>query len=356
MTSVQAKKSTFYIDNKKKRILYDHFIYLCESVNKKMDYSTAKILAKSRKEIRGKKLSYRTERAYLDWIYRFLLFHPGKDPGLISELEISIFLSYHAVRKQVAPSTQNQAFHAIRFMYRYVFNRTLKRFHYIRTRGPLPPPVVFSKDEIREILGKLSGDSKLIVSLLYGCGLRLSECLSLRIKDIDMINDEISVLSDPPRTKRKLVIPKQLRNALFEKIEILKYQYFQLSINKFPGVTIPEEIKKSQPNAAKSFEWFYFFPSMVTMKTRLDKGSFMHHRSDTYVQRAVRKAIQKAGINKQGTCSSFRHSFALHLLEEGYDISQVQKIMGHKNIKSTKIYRKIIDDQKIIISSPLDRL
>jgi integron integrase len=316
----------------------------------------AKILALSRKEIRAQHLSYRTEKAYLDWIYRFFSFHGKKEPVELNEQDISTFLSFHAVNKQVSASTQNQARYALQFLYRNVLKREVDRIKFIRVEPSVSLPEVLTQEEVRAILGRLKGEKWLMAALLYGCGLSLNECLSLRIRDIDMEKEEIIIHSGIEHESRRMAIPRVLKEPMRKRLEALKYRYLTLYLKNYCGVVVPYPVEKKDPEASRSFQWFFIFPSLEPVKDRRTGKTRIHHRSDSYIQKAVRKSLGASGIDKQASCQNFRHSYAVHLLEEGYDIRVIQHLLGHKNIRSTMIYKQVMNRNRIVPKSPLDLL
>lgn len=318
--------------------------------------SAPKIMVVARKEIRNRRLSEHTEKAYLDWIYRFLIFHHTLNQEQLTDKEISTFLSYQAVSRQSPSSTQNQALHAILFLYRYVFKRTVSRIRFIRFKKTQDFPIVFTREEIRQILNHLAGEKRLIISLLYGCGLSLSECLSLRINDIDIGNNLLHIRNFRTGENREQGIPHKLRDELISRVETLRYRFMHLSINAYCGVSLPEPVQKASPEVGKLFSWFYLFPTLKPVRPVGKKRECFHHRSETYVQKAVRKALKEAGIKKNASCRSFRHSFAVHLLKEGRGINDIQKLLGHKNIRNTLIYKHFLSSQSPVPESPLDNL
>jgi integron integrase len=318
--------------------------------------SIPKILVISRREIRISHLSVQTEKAYLDWIFRFLMFHDIQKHTELTEKEVNIFLSFLAVRKQASSSTQNQALHAILFLYRKVFNINVSHINYIRVKKSHNLPNVFTLDEIRKILDHLSGEKKLIVSLLYGCGLNLNECLSLRIQDVNLDLNILHIRNYRTQKTRELFIQNKLREEFKLRIEALRYRHMRLSINKNCGVTVPGTILKTAPETCQDFSWFYLFPGVKPVKKNKNGTEIYHHRSETYIQKAVRKILKNHLLSKSASCRSFRHSFATHLLKEGIDIYDLQKLLGHKNIRNTLTYKLILQSQSQISGSPLDSL
>jgi len=318
--------------------------------------SVPKILVAARQAVRKRGLSKHTEKAYLEWIYRFLIFHHTLSRGELTDKEIGTFLSFQAVSKRAPSSTQNQALHALLFLYRHVFNQKVAKIRFIHLKSRQDFPLILTREETRKILGLLSGEKKLIISLLYGCGLRLNECLSLRIQDINLENNILHIRNFRTEENRDLCIPETLKEALQTRIETLRYRFMHLSIHAYCGVSLPETVKKTRPDAACLFLWFYLFPTLKPVKPAGIGKECFHHRSETYVQKAIRKALKEAGITKNVSCRTFRHSFAIHLLEGGKDIYHVQKLLGHKNIRNTLVYKHMLNNQSRIPDNPLDSL
>ena len=318
--------------------------------------SIPRILVTSRQEIRNSHLSAHTEKAYLDWIFRFLTFQDVQDLNDLTEKEINIFLSFLAVRKQTASATQNQAYHAILFLYRNVLKIRVNHVNFIHVKKRRELPRVFSADEIRKILDNLSGEKKLIVSMLYGCGLNLIECLSLRVRDIDFELNIIHVRNHRTRKARELFIPNKLRGELQSRVDMLHYRYMHLLLTRDYGVTVPGPVMESSPEKCQLFSWFYLFPAVKPLRKSKNGLILYHHRSETFVQKSVRKILKEQMIGANHSCRSFRHSYAIHLLKQGIDIYELQKLLGHENIRNTLTYRSTLKLQSQISGSPLDNL
>jgi integrase len=237
-----------------------------------------------------------------------------------------------------------------------VLKRSLDPVGFIKAEKDTSLPEVFLKEEVTRILEKLKGEKWLMVSLMYGCGLSLNECLSLRIRDIDIENEEITIHTSSDEISRKLMLPRALQEPLRKRIETLKYRYLTLWLKGYCGVVLPHGLEKKYPEETRNFQWFFLFPSPEPLRDRRTRKIKIHHRSDTYIQRAVRKCLESEGIHKQVSCQSFRHSFAVHLLEEGYDIRVVQQLMGHKNLRNTMVYKHLMNRGKILPISPLDHI
>ena len=317
--------------------------------------SDIKLLDQVRNSIRTLHLSIRTEQAYLAWIKRFILFHHKTHPAQMREPHIEKFLTSLAVDEEVSSSTQNQALNAILFLYREVLHSKIGILHdIVRAKRTQRIPVVFSKEEIQSVLHHLSGTSWLICALLYGSGMRLLECLRLRLKDIDFLRKQIVVREGKGEKDRITLLPISLVTSLQRQIAKVKLLHQEEKAAGFGDVNLPDALLKKFPRAAKEFSWQYIFPAS---KRSVDPGTGAiqrHHIDESAVQRAFKQALVKSGVQKAGTIHSLRHSFATHLLESGYDIRSVQELLGHKDIRTTQIYTHVMDKGNLAIRSPLD--
>lgn len=316
-----------------------------------------KLLGQVRQIIRAKNYMYKTEVSYVDWIYRFLMFHNNKHPTDICEKGISEFLTFLAVKRKVSASTQYQALNALTFLYKEVLKIQLKDFSFKHSKVEERVPVVFSRNEVKMVLSVLRGEAWLMVSLLYGCGLKLAECLNLRVKDVDFDLNEIVVANGKGDNDHVTIFPILLKDQIKLRINNTKIILNNnLLIKGFNGVSMPEALEQKYPNAPKQLAWQYLFPSRKpTIDPRSGKLK-QHHRDESFLQKAVKTAEKKVGITKNGGCYTFRHSFATHLLEDGYDIRIVQKLLSHKNIRTTKKYTHILNQHKPNVRSPIDSL
>ncbi|MBI5464750.1 MAG: integron integrase [Ignavibacteriales bacterium] len=314
-----------------------------------------KLLDQVREAVRLRHLSHRTEEAYVGWIKRFVLFHHKRHPSEMGETEIRTFLSHLAQHKFVSSSTQNQALNALVFLYARVLKKPLGAIGAIERAKRSPRlPVVFSKQEVHGILGQLDGTHKLITSLLYGAGLRLLEALRLRVHDIDFDNSVIIVRQGKGNKDRRTVIPQSLVQPLRLQIEQVKLVYRQDLAAGYGDVVLPDAFQIKSPNASKEFGWQFVFPASKRTADPRTGLVVRHHLHDSAVQRAVKEAIAKARILKHGSCHSFRHSFATHLLEDGYDIRTVQELLGHSDVRTTMVYTHVLSKNRIAVKSPLD--
>jgi integron integrase len=317
--------------------------------------SSPKLLDRVRWHLRVKHYSIRTEQAYIDWIRRFILFHHKRHPNEMGERDITNFLTHLAVDKHVAASTQNQAFAALLFLYQHVLERKLDFIDNVqRVTRPAKLPVVFTPAEARAVLAQMKGDYRLMAELLYGSGLRL-ECLRLRVKDIDFGYNRITVRDGKGLRERVALLPQIARRSLRAHLDRVKELHRQDLARRCGKVYLPFALKRKYPNAERAWIWQYVFPAT---KPSLDPRSGeirRHHVSEKNLQNAVKLAIRAAGIKKAASCHTFRHSFATHLLESGYDIRTVQELLGHKNVATTMIYTHVLNRPGIHIRSPLDR-
>ena len=310
-----------------------------------------------RQVIRTKHYRYSTEKSYVDWIYRYIFFHDKRHPKDMGEKEISEFLTFLAVERKVSASTQNQALNALVFLYKEVLKIQLKNFSFKYSKVENRVPVILSRNEVKRILAELKGEAGLMANILYGCGVRLIECLELRIKDVDFELNEIIVRDGKGNNDRSTVFPDLLKEHLQIQINKAKIRLKEnLSINNFHGASIPEALEKKYPNIPKEIGWQYIFPAK---KPGIDPRSGklkQHHRHESFLQKAVKTAVRKTEIIKNASCHTFRHSFATHLLEDGYDIRTVQELLGHKDVRTTMRYTHVLNRNKLNVRSPLDNL
>jgi integron integrase len=316
-----------------------------------------KLLDLVRQKIRTKHYSLRTEEAYTRWIRQFILFNGKRHPSQLGEAEVSTFLSHLAVEKKVSASTQNQALAALLFLYRTVLLQPLEPIDNVtRAKTPECIPVVFTRDEVRRILLHLDGTPKLMACLLYGAGLRLMECLRLRVKDLDFGYGQIALHDAKGAKDRFTVLPLGLKEPLREHLARVQ-QLHELDLKEgFGQVFLPFAVERKYPKAASQWEWQYVFPSRRRSHDPRTGKIRRHHAAETVLQRAVKTAIRAAGIPKLGSCHILRHSFATHLLEAGHDIRTVQELLGHKDVRTTMVYTHVINKGAQGVPSPLDRL
>ncbi|MGH8308311.1 MAG: integron integrase [Steroidobacteraceae bacterium] len=314
-----------------------------------------RLLTRASERARTEHLSLRTEQAYLHWIRRFMRFHADRDPARLGAAQVESFLTHLAVDRRVAPNTQNQALAAILFLYRSVMELELPWLHNI-VRAQRKPrlPVVLSRGEIQRVLAELDGSIWLIVSLLYGSGLRLGECLRIRVKDLDLSRGELIVREGKGLKDRITMVPTTLLPHLKTHFSRLRQWFDQQRRNNAPGVSLPFVLRRKYPGAPVSWSWQYVFPSRTLTKDPYTSESVRHHLHEKRVQLAMQAAVRRARLGKPATCHSFRHSFATHLLEAGYDIRTVQELLGHSDVKTTMIYTHVLNRGGRGVRSPLD--
>ena len=326
-------------------------------------YGKPKLLDQLRQALRARHYSRSTERTYCQWVRRYIFFHKVRHPAEMAEPEINAFLTHLAVEEKVAASTQNQALCALLFLYRHVLGREVGDLgEVIRARKPRRLPVVKTRDEVRTrvevkaVLGNLSGDKWLMASLMYGAGLRLMECLGLRVQDLDFSRNEILVRDGKGAQDRITMLPKSLEAPLREHLKRVKAIHVLKRVKAIHvlkrvkavherdlakgcgSVLMPDSLDRNYLNAPKEWRWQWVFPQKNGWKNRKTNEEGRHHVDESLVQKAVRGAVNRAGLTKRATCHTFRHSFATHLLEAGYDIRTVQELLGHKDVRTTMIY------------------
>lgn len=299
--------------------------------------------------------SPRTEQAYRNWIHQFLSFHKGVDPREMAETEINQFLTHLAVQRNVAASTQNQALAALLFLYRYVLGKEIGDLGtVIRAKQPERLPVVLTREEVRAVLTYLAQPHRLIASLLYGSGLRLMECLQLRVQDIDIDRHEILVRNGKGAKDRITMLPDQVVVTLSDHLKHVQRVHRADVDDGWGRVVLPTALKRKYPNAPRDWRWQWVFPQKNRWKNTQTGQEGRHHIDSSLVQRAVKTAVDKAGIAKRAGCHTFRHSFATHLIEAGYDIRTVQELLGHKDVKTTMIYTHVLNRGPSGVRSPID--
>ncbi len=318
---------------------------------------SSSLLERYRQALEARHYSERTKRAYMQWVSRFIAFHhltPGKTVG---EREINSFLTKLAVKEKVSASTQNQALAALLFLYREILGQeTGKQDDVIRAREPQRLRGVLSRDEVRAVIANLSDDKWLIASLLYGTGMRLMECLCLRVLDLDFKRNEIAIRNGKGFKDRVTMLPAALKKPIQEHLERIKAVHDEDLSEGWGQVPLPCALSRKYPNASREWLWQYVFPQERRWKNTTTGEEGRYHVDASIIQRAVREAVLKAGINKRATCHTFRHSFATHLLESGHDIRTVQELLGHSDVKTTMIYTHVLNRGPSGIRSPIDEL
>ena len=310
-----------------------------------------------REVLRCKHYSYRTEQAYLYWIRHFILFHNRQHPRDMGEPEVARFLTHLAKDRHVSASTQNQALNALLFLYKQVLEREIGLIQGVtRAKASTHLPVVMTRDEVRAVLQRMQGREWLMASLMYGCGLRVMECLRLRIKDIDFGFRQIMVRDGKGKKDRSVPLPDTITQALQQRIEEVMRLRERDHLNGYGEVSLPYALDRKYPNAGREIGWWYLFPASKTSRDPYSGRIKRHHIDDSVIQKAVKQAVREAGVRKPASCHTFRHSFATHLLEAGHDIRTIQELLGHNDVKTTMIYTHVLGKGGRGAFSPLDSL
>jgi len=308
-------------------------------------------------KIRFKHYSKSTEDTYKYWCKHYILYHNKRHPKDMGKREIEEYLTYLATKQNVAPTTQNQAFNAILFMYREVLGIDTKEWDIqsIRAKERKRVPVVLSMDEVKCVLTNITGINGIIVSLLYGCGFRVKEALRLRVKDIDFEYNNIYVYDSKSLKDRVVPLPLKIKDQLKEQVQRVKILHQKDLSEGYGSVYIPYNLSKKYPNAHKEFKWQYLFPAKSISYDKRENITRRHHIHEVNINRAIKKAVDLCGIHKRVTTHTLRHSYATHLLQNGTDIRSIQELLGHKSIETTMIYTHVVKElNKDIIKSPLD--
>lgn len=301
--------------------------------------------------LRNRSLS--TEKTYLYWIRMFCKHLKGSSPYSLDNSHFTDFMTYLAVERKVSASTQNQAFNAILFFYRHVLDKDVGELSgAMRAKYRRRLPVVLTKQEIAQIFEHLKVNHLLMCKLIYGCGLRLKECLNLRVKDIDFAQNCLTVRSG--KGDKEVLLPESLKNSLQKHLEEVHSLYEEDRSDGLPGVYLPNALGRKYPNAGKEWAWQWVFPSPSLSVDPVTKVVRRHHAYPDALQKRFREAVRKAGIIKRATIHTLRHSFATHLLEGGYDIRTIQELLGHVNLQTTMIYTHVARKNKLGVRSPLD--
>ncbi len=324
-----------------------------------------KLMDRLREALGSRHYSRCTEQANCHWVKRFIFFHnvrhPADMPALSSaeaaELEINAFLSHLAIKEKVSASTQNQALSALLFLCRHVLDREVGDLgDVIRARKPRHLPVVMTREEVKSVLRCLHGDKRLMASLMYGAGLRLMECLRLRVQDIDFARNEIMVRDGKGAKDRLTMLPESLKSPLEEHLRGVKTIHAQDLGDGWGRVQMPHALDRKYPGAPAEWRWQWVFPQEKRWRNASIPEEGRHHVDESLVQRAVKDAVRRAGIVKRATCHTFRHSFATHVLEAGYDIRTVQELLGHQDVRTTMIYTHVLNRGGKGVRSPADSL
>lgn len=314
-----------------------------------------KLLDQVREVIQLKHYSRKTEKSYVGWIKRFILFHSKRHPREMGKAEIEAYLTYLAQDRKVAAATQNQAFNAILFLYRNVLQVELDgAIDAVRARRPARLPTVLTREEVRPVIAAMSGQPQLVVQLLYGCGLRLMEGLRLRVKDIDFGLNQLVIRDAKGMKDRVTMLPQLLRDSLQNQLLRSRLIHEKDLARGYGRVVLPYALAHKYPGADWEWSWQYVFPATRLYRESETGTVRRHHLHETGVQKALRVAARMAGIAKPIHCHTFRHSFATHLLEAGYDIRTVQELLGHNDVSTTMIYTHVLNRGGLAVRSPLD--
>jgi integron integrase len=319
--------------------------------------SVSELIGQMREALRSRHYSRRTEQAYCLWVRRFIYFHGMRHPATMAEPEVNSFLTHLAVKENVSASTQTQALSALLFLYRHVIGQEIGELgNLIRARKSRSLPVVLTRDEVRAVLAHLDGDKWLVASLLYGSGLRLMECLRLRVQDVDLSRNEITVRDGKGGKDRVTMLPLSVKPALLEQLRCAKAVHERDVAEGWGRVELPAALDRKYPNAAADWRWQWVFPQERRWKNAKTGEQGRHHVHETIIQRALKEAVRKAGLTKHAGCHTMRHSFATHLLETGYDIRTIQELLGHKDVSTTMIYTHVLNKGGLGVRSPADGL
>ena len=316
-----------------------------------------KLLDQVRNTLRRKHYSYQTEKQYVYWIRKFILFHDRTHPKVMGQKEIEAFLTYLAVEQRVAASTQNQALNALSFLYKRVL---LQEFDFplrnVRARRPKPLPTVLAREEAKKIIDCLPPNHQLIVQILYGSGLRMTECLKLRVKDVDFAYRQIHIRDAKGNKDRRTILPSVVIKPLQSHLYRVKQIHEEDLTQGFGTTQLPYALERKYPHASREWIWQFVFPSRQISSDPRTGHKHRFHISGASIRKSLRRATKRTGIQKRVTPHTFRHSFATHLLEDGYDIRTVQDLLGHKDLKTTMIYTHVVNRGPLAFISPLDNL
>ena len=317
-----------------------------------------KLMDQVRQVLRYHHYAYRTEQTYCDWIVRYIkYFGAKKHPQDMGKTEIDAYLSHLATERKVSASTQRQALNAIIFLYRRVLDQPMiEQIEPTRAKRKPRLPVVMTKNEVRGVLAQMKGIHLLMAKILYGAGLRLMECIRLRVQDLDFERNLIYVRSAKGNKDRTTLFPRSIQLEMRRQLEKVKRSHNEDLAQGYGGVYLPEDLARKYPHAAQELRWQYMFPAKkrsVDPRTGVERR---HHVLESGLQKAVKVAVDRAGITKRVGCHTFRHCFATHLLENGVNIRVVQELMGHADVKTTEIYTHVMEKNISAVLSPLDDL
>lgn len=328
-----------------------------DSNQEDLTIAKSRLLDQVRDRIRVKHYSIRTEQAYLGWVKRFILFHGRRDPLTLGAPDVERFLNHLAVEEKMAVSTQNQALAAVLFLYKEVLERPLPWLDDLaRVKQPERLPVVLTVGETHLVLGYISGVAGLMMRLLYGTGMRLMECVRLRVKDVDFEMHQITVRDGKGSRDRVTLLPTSLVAPLSKHLERVKMMHNEDLAAGYGETYLPHALARKYPNAGREWGWQYMFPARGLSVDPRSGVTRRHHVDEKALQRAMKQAVKDAGLTKLATPHTLRHSFATHLLESGYDIRTIQELLGHKDVATTRIYTHVLNRRGKGVRSPLDML
>ena len=320
-------------------------------------YPRTGLFAALRDALRGAHYSLRTERAYVLWVRRFVAYHGGRSPRQLGAPEVTAFLTSLAVNRGVAAATQNQALAAILFLYRHVLQVELPWLNeVVRAKKPRRLPVVLSTDEVDALLAHMDGVTGLMARLMYGTGMRITECVSLRVKDLDLAQRQVFVRQGKGGKDRVTVLPQVLVHPLRQQLVASRSVFERDRLNEVPGVELPFALERKYPSAGTSWPWHWVFPQdhlSVDPRTAIRRR---HHFYDQTLSRAITQAANRCRFSKPVSSHTLRHSFATHLIQQGYDIRTIQELLGHKDVSTTMIYTHVLNRGGRGVVSPLDRV
>lgn len=318
----------------------------------------SRFITSIRENLRLNHYSYQTEKAYIYWIKNFIRFHSYEHPQNLSENDVVAFLNYLANTRNVAVNTQKQALNSLAYLYRHIIKNPLGRLEGVqRSKKPKRLPTVFSRKEVERIFSHLFGESKLIASLLYGSGLRVSEALRLRIKDVDLPSMSLTVRASKGDKDRTTILSSHSHDLFIHHLSLQQESYHQYKSDpEWNGVHLPSAFGKKFPSAHFDYKWQFVFPSSSRPPDLITGVRRTYHRHPRTVGKSLSLAFRQAGITKHASSHTFRHSFATHLLEDGYDIRTVQELLGHKNVETTQIYTHVMNKGANAVKSPIDNL
>lgn len=321
------------------------------------EQASPRLLDRLAAALRTRHYSRRTEEAYVHWVRRFVLFHGKRHPEQMGAAEVTAFLSALATDRRVSSSTQNQALAGILFLYRFVLGVDLPWLNeLVRAKRPKRLPLVLGRDEVSRVLASMTGTSSLVAALLYGAGLRLLECLTLRVKDVDFATNLLRLRDGKGGHDRPAILPAMIRAQLRAHMGTARARHRRDVASGAGWVELPWAIGQKLPNAGREWAWQWVFPATRTYEDRQTGQVRRHHLHETVLQREMKEAVRRAGLEKRATCHTLRHSFATHLLEDGYDIRTVQELLGHRDVSTTMIYTHVLNRGPAGVRSPLDRL